>query len=92
MPQKHLRVLSTAAPNLRSTAWRHKKVASLPGAIGFGAAGPASNLSQADTPVALVTSPVQLQSEFYCGNTPNKEKQNKKRNNENSMGVSLTKT
>ena len=38
------RVLSTAAPNLRSTAWRHKKVTSLPGAIGFGAAGPASHL------------------------------------------------
>ena len=38
------RVLSTAAPNLRSTAWRHKKVASLPGAKGFGAAGPASHL------------------------------------------------
>ena len=38
------RVLSTAAPNLRSTAWRHKKVTSLPDAIGFGAAGPASHL------------------------------------------------
>ena len=38
------RVLSTAAPNLRSTAWRHEKVTSWPGAIGFGAAGPASHL------------------------------------------------
>ena len=38
------RVLSTAAPNLRSTAWRHKKVTSWPDAIGFGAAGPASHL------------------------------------------------
>ena len=38
------RVLSKAAPNLRSTAWRHQKVASSPGAIGFGAAGPASHL------------------------------------------------
>ena len=30
----------------------------LPGAIGFGAAGPASHLFQADTPATLVTSPI----------------------------------
>ena len=66
--------------NLQSTAWRHKKVAPLPGAIGFGAAGSASHLSQAGT---HVTSGHQPDNKDFVvatrGNLPLK-KDNKKRN------------
>jgi hypothetical protein len=80
------RVLSTAAPNLRSTAWRHDKVTSLPDAIGSAPPGPPRTFFQAETPVTLGHQP--SKTKFYCGKLQTKRETNKEKQKENLDGRS----